>query len=379
MTTNEHKPIRRKRTNNIVGILFGALLGGLVGFGITYSFLRMDTAQTRGLLELNPLALALILVGCGLFTLLVHELGHLGAGMLGGMRPLLLIIGPLRVQREGDRMRVGFNRSLALAGGIAACVPPDDSNLRQRMAWTIAGGPIASIFLTLAGILLVALQINTTIGLIIAFISGLICIVTLIPIRSNGFNSDGARLLMLARGGPTVDRYLANLALVSGSLGGIRPRDWNPSLVERAQALPDGTIDHYSAQLMAYSHMLDNGNIQPAGSLLDDILANLDGWPQPFRPSLLLEGAYFAARHRQQPLEARQLLDQAGNGGTLVGRSTRLSAEATVLLAERRSAEAVARAEEGLRALNRATDAGAAIVERERLEAVIAEYNERKS
>ncbi|MBC8163730.1 MAG: hypothetical protein H7Z42_21185 [Roseiflexaceae bacterium] len=354
----------------------GALTGAVIGFAAVFTLIRLERSLGRAIFETNPLALLVILIGSWLLAILVHELGHLIAGMLGGMRPLLLVVGPLRVQREGDRLRVGFNRSLALAGGIAACAPPDDRNLRRRMAWMIAGGPVASLLLALAGAGLVALQNNSTldaIGLVLAFMSGLICAVTLLPLRSGGFNSDGARLLMLARGGPTVDRYLANLALVASSLGGVRPRDWNPSLVEHAQAVPDDTIDHRSAQLMAYSHTLDQGDIQQAGTLLDDILANLDDWPAPFRPSVLLEAAYYAARHRQQPLQARQQLDQA-TSGTLVAPSTRLSAEATVLLAEGRAAEAAAKAEAGIRALNRAIDAGSALVERERLEAVIAGY-----
>jgi len=374
MTTKQHTSSQRKRANSIGGILLGGLVGAAVGFGIVSGLERLNWPVVQALSDIAPWALGLITVGSVFLTLLIHELGHLGAGMIGGMRPVLLVVGPLRVQREGERMRVGLNRSLALAGGLAACVPTDDSNLRRRMAWMIAGGPIASLLLTLAGATLVALQSNSTIGLIglvTAFMSGLICLVTLTPMRSGGFNSDGARLLMLARGGPTVDRYLANLALVSSSFGGIRPRDWSPSLVRRAQALPDDTIDHYSAQLMAYSHMLDRGETQQAEAVLDTILANLDGWPKPFHPSLQLECAYFAARHRQQPFEARQLLNQAGNKGTLVARSTRLSAEATVLFAEGNTAEAVTRAKEGLGTLSLATDAGATIVERERLEAII--------
>ncbi|MGK7312515.1 MAG: hypothetical protein ACN0LA_09770 [Candidatus Longimicrobiales bacterium M2_2A_002] len=86
-------------------------------------------------------------VGAVVAVLAVHEAGHLLAGRLVGFRFLLFIVGPLRVAREGDRVQVGWNRSLSLAGWLAATGPTPDrlERLRRRTAIMVAGGPLTSL------------------------------------------------------------------------------------------------------------------------------------------------------------------------------------------------------------------------------------------
>jgi hypothetical protein len=83
------------------------------------------------------------------------------------------------------------------------------------------------------------------------------------------------------------------------------------------------------------------------------------------RPSIAAEIAYFQARFRGDAATARARLDQAQGG--FLERHDRLRAEAAVLLAEHRVAEARQRAFEALAALPEAsvTDAGSAIMHAE--------------
>lgn len=327
------------------GALFGYLIGGA---------LRGDAPRGQGL-QLGEVLTLIVALPCVLFlVLLAHELGHVLGGALVGFRFWLLIVGPLKVSRLGGRLRPGLNRSLGLYGGLAATAPEDDRDLPRRMAVMVAGGPAASLLLAALGLGLAALLRGWPAGLALGLggASLMIALATLLPLRSGGFYSDGARLLMLLRGGPAARRWAAAAALSSAYLNN-RPRDLSPALVARTAELSDGSLDSVGAALVRYAWALDRGDIAAAGAAIDVVAANVASYPAPLRPSLLLEAAYFAGRHRGDPAAARRLLDQA-RGGAMVETYTRRRAEAAVLLAEGRRDEGLAAARQGLDAIRRA-------------------------
>lgn len=187
-------------------ILFASATGGgLLGAG-----LMLATDGAAGDMVPGPAFLAVALV-IYMVSIAGHELGHLAAGALAGFRPLLLIVGPLRIERADDRVRAGLNRSLALAGGLALSAPIGVHDLRRRTIVLVAGGPLASImlgvqclafwsassaFLEARGSLAAAAAFSLLLGGVVSLAIG---IVTLLPMRVGGFYSDGARLLRLLR------------------------------------------------------------------------------------------------------------------------------------------------------------------------------------
>lgn len=314
----------------------------------------------------------LIVIGVvGMFlVLLAHELGHVIGGRLVGFQFRLLIVGPLKIDRVEERFRIGFNRSLALAGGLAASTPVDDRNLARRMLIYTAGGPAMSLVFGATALLLQMFADGTlAFGLNLMGLTSLaIALVTLIPMRSDGFASDGARILMLLRGGPAAERWCAAAALAN-DLFGRRPRDLSPELIERSLALTDGSADYLGSVFLAYSWALDRGDLATAGAYLDIMTANLDSFNSALRPSVLIEAAYFTAMHRADAVTARALLTKARGG--LVEGHTRARAEAAVLLAEGRPAEAHTVAANGLARLRRLTTGPASLAEAEMLEAIV--------
>jgi hypothetical protein len=186
----------------------------------------------------KALAAAVVVVGV-VGALLVHEVGHLLGGRFVGFRALLLIVGPVRLERNATGWRWRLNRSLALAGGLAASVPTlavEPSSLRVRTAVMVAGGPVASL---VVGVLAVVIWRTlgswspgpapalpgqlVSIGLLtLGACSAAIGLVTLIPGQTAGFQTDGARLLHLYRGGPNADRDAAVQAVIASSMGGTR-------------------------------------------------------------------------------------------------------------------------------------------------------------
>lgn len=366
-TTRPEAPPWRRTLVGLLSLaafaLIGAGAGYIAGGAADRAGIELDLALTRG----GWAALALLFPAIWLLVVLAHELGHLAGGALAGFRPIMLVAGPLRLLWVEGRPRVELNRSLALAGGVAAAAPDDDRNLIRRMLLMVLGGPLGSLLVGL----LAAAALPFTSGLaqallLIALVLGLmITLVTLLPLRTGGFLTDGARVRMLLRGGPAAERWCASALLVSSAMSG-RIRAVDPILVARATALRDGSLDDVGAAFLAYSFHLARGELAAAGAEIDHVVAHQGAYSAGLRPALLIEAAYFAARHRGDAPTARAFLAQT-SGSPLVEPYTRARAEAAVLLAEGRPTEARAAAEAGLAALEQARLGALGAIERELL------------
>jgi hypothetical protein len=363
------------------GLAASGLLGAVIGVLIRGSELG-EVMRFSG--DLSPFQWALLLAGAVVVVLAVlatHEAGHLLAGRLVGFRFLLFIAGPVRVAREGDRVRVGWNRSLSLAGGIAATGPTPDrlERLRERTAIMVAGGPVTSL---LAGLAVGALYLAAGPGdaaaggpgvlpklaLIFALASLAIAVVTLFPGRASGFLTDGARLLQLLRGGPRAEADAALVALIAWSLAGVRPGDWDPDLVERALRDDDGPF-HATGLHYAWRHAADAGDEEAAASYRKALLGRLHEIPGAARSGILLDLATDTAL-AGDAAQAELLLEEAGEGGPLDDGFQRPLAEAALAAVDGRPEEARARADRAEALLDRAMDASAAAPARERIERI---------
>jgi len=286
-----------------------------------------------------------------LLSVLLHELGHLIGGRLVGFHFLLLIVGPFKVQRIGPRLHYGWNRHLNLAGGLAASVPKDHRHLRWRMFLMVAGGPAISLLCTGLALYFVFRFVFSLEpwqqGLLLLFgaMNSAISLLTLIPLPTCGFASDGSRLLLLVRGGPTAARWCAAVALSYMAISQ-RPREWDRTVLEAALAVPDGSLDDVSAHFLAYSAALDHGDSAATTRHLTYFLTNRQAYPLALQPALFLEAAYWAAQQGDAPA-SRIWLEQATDGA-LIEPHTRARAKAAVLLAEGRYAEAAAASQAGL-------------------------------
>jgi hypothetical protein len=326
-----------------------------------------------------------------LASIAVHEAGHLLAGLAVGFRPWLVIIGPLKIVREGEALRVRLNRSLV--PGLVRALPTDARELRRRLAVYVSGGPLATLLLGLVclGLAIVAGRASTTIAprgqmtfwssvaglcsLVLFLITIIRFLAAALPFQSSGLRSDGAQLLDLLWGRTRAERRLLAVTLGATWQNGVRPRAWDAGIVERLLALRDGTDDDVGANVCGYYHALDSGQRERAGRLLDLAASQRQGYPAEFRLALLLEAAFFEARHRHNVAAARAWLEQAQGGHA--ERFTRLRAEAAILWAEGRYAEAAVKAEAGLEAIPRSAACGSAVLESEWLNSILAETRKR--
>lgn len=349
-------------------------LGALAGLGFGYGIGKFVPKGDRTLTDLGW-ALPFLVVGAAFLAIAFHELGHVVGGWVAGHRFYLYIVGPLRIFREGERIRIGWNRSWALAGGLASMTPPGEGSQPRDMLRMVVGGPAASWLLAAAGFG-AAVVVTAPPAKAAMFLIGLsslaIGVVTLVPMHSGGFNTDGARILLLARGGPAAERWCAISSLGAAQLSGVRPRDWDPQLLQRATNPADGSFDYIGAALMAYAAALDHDDIAEAGRWIDGALNAIERWPAPFRSFAYLDAAYFEGRHRRRAPEARAWFQLVKPGAPGLEKFALLRAQSAVLLAEGDRDGAVRAAREGLAEVDRRMHITGAAGEREMLEDLLA-------
>jgi hypothetical protein len=339
--------IRPSRASTWITFVVSAAVGALLAFALLQVMEPMLEAGRPARRALRArygalfpvLATACVLLAAWL-ALAVHELGHAIGGRLARFRFQLLVVGPLRVERDEvtQRVTVGLNRELSLYGGVAASVPLDTANLGARMAVVVAGGPVASVLLaavawSLAPLVTSAPFMQMQLVVLGMLSAGTAC-VTLLPMRSGGFSTDGARLLRLVRQGPAARREAATLPLIAMMSAGTPPREWPEAMVRAAREPADASMEECFGQLLTYMHLLDLGRVEEAGAALDRVTALRAVFPAPFAPSLDVEAAYFAGAHRGDAARARALVAQLPPKSPAVQAWDRARAEAAALHAE---------------------------------------------
>jgi hypothetical protein len=325
---------------------------------------------------IHPLILVLSILPVFYLALLIHELGHLGAGLAAGFHFLSLSWGRLVLCRAAGRLRLRWLPKAEPYGGLCACLPADTGRLRSRYALFIAGGPLASLVLAGSGgvALLTDLcgkGVGATLALAVSIASLLVFSSCVIPHRRGGVPTDAARLGQVLRGGPETERFCALGLLASLTRTALRPREWSLELLARALAHPDGSPEHATACLYAHVWAKDRGDLAAAGRFLDIAGEDLATRSCAYQVAFALCAAPFEAIVRGNAAAARAWL--AGiEADSMPERHDLLMAEAAVLLVEGRHVEARARAAAGLAQMPRDSALGLHRMDEEGLRAVMA-------
>ena len=355
-----------------LGVLLSMALGAALGAAMVEVGVRLlpDGDASLGTLIAFLLALPLLF----LVIVAAHEAGHILGGLIVDFRPLLFIVGPLRIEWTPDGKRSGLNRSFTVAGGLAAMAPRGLHDLRRRTMVLIAGGPAASLMF---GVQCLALwlalspwlmsesagSVRRGIAGVLVFLglgSLLIGVLTLVPARSDGFYSDGARMLRLLRRNESAEQEVALLALTGLTLGGTRPRDWDPALVEKAAQIRDGGAFEAGAHMFAYAHHADCGEMESARAHLEAALARIERLPPGSRSTVLLHGATFFALVDRDVERAVACYRSATGQSLLSAPHQRALAGAAIELARGDAALAADSARQALALAGRAVDRGGA-------------------
>ncbi len=366
------------------------LAGGAGGILIAMSydwFARLLGQPSVGFYNPHWITLLLGIPALFIAAIVVHELGHLAGGLLVGFRFVMVMIGPVLLRRTGDRLELHLLRGRAVAGGLAAAMPRDDRNLRPRFAMMVAGGPLANLLAFLLCVLLVialapVLQrggyLASQAGFLVnyfALANFILVVLNIIPYHSRGFDSDGRQFLDLVAGRERAERKCLQVAMVAQSRSGRRPREYDPTLLQRLLALRDNHVgaaaEDAVSYLLAYYYHIDRGEVELAGGYVDQLLTSLEGYNAALRSGVLVESTYFLAMYRKDAAAASQLLAQADKR-SFVEQHTLLRAEAALALAEDRFEDARRLAGQASVASQQTNDPGGTLAEREWLQDILA-------
>jgi hypothetical protein len=216
----------------------------------------------------------LLWVPCLYVMIAIHELGHLAVGKITGMAPGGLVVGGFVIMKSGNHWSFRFNWRRALSGGLAVPLPAKENYRLRDFAWMVAAGPAASLLSALLCWLAFLKYGSGTLDWIGSFFwAALVGLLSLIPISAGLNRSDAARLWMLLRQPDEARAWMAAVAVQAENANGVRPREWDSTLVEGMMSVAQPGAGRIFPELMAYYRNLDERNESAALEHLESALA----------------------------------------------------------------------------------------------------------
>ncbi len=265
-------------------------------------------------------------------ALVLHEAGHALAGKWAGFRFAMLGVGPLCVARSGSTLAVRWLPP-SYWGPFGVSYPASVERWSARFGWYTAGGPLASLGLSVVSALC-ARYLPDPAGRWcewLALTSAAVFVATAQPFATGfGVPSDGARLLGLVRNDAQARAAAALAALESLDAAGVRPRDWDPGLVDLAGTVRRPPAYVLGAATALLRHALDGDDATAARAHIEQLRKALPSVPRWFRADAAAEAAFWFAHFAHDPATASGFFRESR--GPLTAAQRTLRAEAAVRL-----------------------------------------------
>jgi peptidase M50-like protein len=279
-----------------------------------------------------------------MFSILIHELGHLFAGFLVGERFNYIRVGPIQVNRPW-RISWNWTRHAFLTGGTTT-LPVTRSGLRWKLFFSTLAGPTANIAASV-----LAFEVMPHYGskyealsMLFVLVSGFIGVVNLFSTEvDDGVMPDGARMWVLLFDKRRRERLISILVLFADVKQGKKIESLDAYAADEGLQVRDGTAQQVIANWVAFMRT----NREESGSqYLENCLAASAVVAPSFRNLLILEAARFQVTQRKNCALAREWLALA-DSATLS--FPRFFAEALILQHENQVQQAMAVVEDALK------------------------------
>jgi len=278
--------------------LLRALLGGAVTFVLAFVFMP---AFRRGLFAMQSIHLhaifareisyAIFVCASYFLAMIIHETGHLIAGLCSGYRMNYMRVGPIQIN---SRFRVSrAPRSGVGLAGLASLFPRRKDGVHARAIVYILGGPLANLIS--AGCVLLFPRPLSSFAICFAGVSLLLGLRSLMPFVMLGVASDGSRLLMVWRRTHQGERWLAIMQLYSALWDGVLPENLDSEMLEKAIAVIDPLLDTGVGYQLAYWAAFHLHRDEDAARLLETALQYYPYVLLPGKEELLLSAVIFQA------------------------------------------------------------------------------------
>jgi hypothetical protein len=257
-------------------------------------------------------------------VIVVHELGHLLAGLAVHFRFLAIRVGHLRVTPP---FQVSFRAEPDTgASGYVQMVPGTSQNLRLRSFIFILGGPLANLLL---GSVVLLLNYGSPGVRLFAVLSIIIGAVNLVPFQKLATTSDGKRIISLLRNDHRCERWLAIVQLVAELQNGADPKNLSPDFLAKATAFQDESADTVAGFYLVYAAAWHASPVENLADLLEICLIYSAHTAPSLREALRSDAAVFQARKRKRVDLAEQWLAEIPEKTQLPG--LRIRVEAAIL------------------------------------------------
>lgn len=211
---------------------------------------------------------------CLLISVAIHELGHVVAGLVVGMRFRSVSVFGFGLRKDSEGIHPFFSSAL-MNGGMAVMDLTDTNRYSHQYRVHVLGGPIATILLlatTIYGTIEVFPLTSRNpelfwLGLALLLMAGTnlaFAYSCLVPRTVQGMATDALLLIQLRQMGNDSDRFAALMQIMNQIREGVRAKDWNSEMLEAAGASRDGAFSEGSARYVRYYNFLDTGRAEEA-------------------------------------------------------------------------------------------------------------------
>jgi len=359
------------------------LIGGFIG-GFLMTLLLNSNVASAFLERFNFLSnfsILYFLLSAPLWwyvMILLHELGHLIAGIFCKFNFYFLSVGPVKVEKKQDGLTFSRHRFINVAGGLTLMIPDEKYNNKTRWLIFIAAGPLASLVVGIMLFLFLMSQeagqlniflVNTLLGVALSslFIG---FVLSAIPMNMKELGgNDGQMILDIYRGGKGLEIRNLFFKLINASIQGTRPAFLNRSDIASLIHFSKNVelIPQITGHFFAYNHYLERKRIKKAQfhiKCADKLTQTEDG--ALIRPSILLEQAWLSLILEKDIELAKSLVSEAEKGYHQVPALKRVHAAIALLNGDVQLAKK--EAEIGIKEAKRDYDKGGNLFEIEMLE-----------
>jgi hypothetical protein len=254
-----------------------------------------------------PLLLPLAVILALYLAILVNLLGHLIAGMAAGFEIRSLAWGGFFVDKQARRWRLRFVPRRIFAAFLHM-TPVSTENLARRYAWSIVGGPAATLALLMFTLLALP---KGEFERSLLFANLAMAAFCFIPYTFRGISSPARQLMILARKGAEAERLAAIMYLIAIDAQGTRPSAWPREFLEKI-GVPGKDKPLWATSLaLKYAVVRESNDPETVADALENALALIDEMPPDTRRWFLASAACFHASVRNQPAVAEQWLESA--------------------------------------------------------------------
>ncbi|MFW5760256.1 MAG: M50 family metallopeptidase [Cyclobacteriaceae bacterium] len=357
---------KKRKLKKVTSILLLGLTGAVFGY-----FFGNYIFAVQGNIVLPAyyyFIMILLLILAFFISIAIHEAGHLLIGKVQKFDFYMFVVGPLLWKMENKRLIFKWNKDLNIFGGLTYCIPKNEINLRKKFLWYIAGGPIASLLF--AGIMYWLMQttspdrITNLAELFVqdvfklhAFISMMIFLGSVIPVRSGGFKSDGGRIITLMQNNvkAKIELFLITTHAYLGA--GTRPADLQIAAIE--QYLSENKNDHYTINCHYYLYLVhfDREEYALADQHLLIVAENIEVYPAAMHSNIWLE-IIFLQVFTDQNLQKIEQLWNSVRKNALTSKTDFAKAEAATLLLKKDYLAAETKIEEARQHVDKSQEKG---------------------